>query len=413
MTTPAEGPIGREPSEARGEGSGFNGLSPATLGRLEVMCPQAVHAELRASGPIGPDEEGTWMVHGLSELREVCRHKGVDALSAHWSGRDTGRPMIPLELDGPLHTAFRRLLNPLFSPSAVAGLGPAVREICDDLIHTFRADGRADVYSRFCQILPAVTFLRFMGLPPSGLAQCLEFKEAIVRHRIGETPAEMAARTHAATDRFETYFRQVLESIKGRGQPAEGLMTALLALRIDDQPLDDDTIIDIARILIIGGLDTLAAALSLDLLWLAQHPDDRRRLIADPELWPSAVEELLRFETIIPVGWRFARQPINIAGIDIAAGTPVHVSWAGANLDPHEFRDPLTVDFERQPNPHVTFAAGIHHCLGAHLARLELTTALEQFHRRIPDYELDPSVELHFESVPIRMVSPLPLVWEP
>src|SRR5262249_40154320 len=119
------------------------------------------------------------------------------------------------------------------------------------------------------------------------------------------------------------------------------------------------------------------------------------------------------FETIIPVGFRYARENVVIAGRDIAAGTAVHVSWAGANLDPDVFPDPLTVDLTREPNPHVTFAAGIHHCLGAHLARMQLRTALDQFHRRIPDYELDTSVDLHFESVPIRMVSPLPLVWAP
>jgi cytochrome P450 len=411
MTTPVETPAWDTPGEPEG-GQGYNGLSAATLRRLGVMCPQEVHAELRARAPISPDEDGGLMVYGMSELREVCRHRGVDALSAHPSGSGD-RPMVPLEIDGPSHTIFRRLLNPLFSPSAVAGLEPTVREVTNELVDNFIADGRADVYSRLCQILPAVTFLRFMGLPPSGLVECLEFKEAIVRHRTEETPTEHAARGREATNRFDGYFREVLDARRHTGEQPDDLIAALLALRIDDDPLGDDTIVDIARILIIGGLDTLAAGLSLDLCWLAHHPDERRRLVANPDLWRNAVEELLRFETIIPFGWRHAREGVEIARMDIAAGTTVHVSWAGANLDPRMFPDPLTVDLEREPNPHVTFAAGIHHCLGAHLARLELTTALDQFHRRIPDYELDSDLELHFESVPIRMVSPLPLVWTP
>jgi cytochrome P450 len=413
MTTPVDTPGGSTPGEPEARGQGFNGLSAATLGRLAVMCPQAVHAELRAPGPIGVGEDGSLMVHGMSELREVCRDRGIDALSAHASETRIGRPMIPLEIDGPLHTTFRRLLNPLFSPSAVAGLEPAVRQTTDELVETFIADGRADVYDRLCRLLPAISFLRFMGLPLSGLAECLDFKEAIVRHRTDETPAENAARSQGATDQFEAYFREVLDARRLSDEQPDDLMTALLALRIDDGPLDDDTVFDIVRILIIGGLDTLAAALSLDLCWLAQHPDERRRLVANPDLWRNAAEELLRFETIIPVGFRYAREDVGIAGRNIAAGTTVHVSWAGANLDPQVFPDPLTVDLTREPNPHVTFAAGIHHCLGAHLARLELRTALDQFHRRIPDYELDTGVELHFESVPIRMVSPLPLVWAP
>ena len=118
--------------------------------------------------------------------------------------------MIPLEIDGDRHTMFRRLLNPLFSPSAVAVLEPAVRQITDELIDTFIAEGHADVYSRLCQFLPAVTFLRFMGLPPSGLGECLEFKETLVRHHSEETPEQSAARIRGATDRFEGYFRQVL-----------------------------------------------------------------------------------------------------------------------------------------------------------------------------------------------------------
>ena len=412
MTTPAETPVSNAPGEVHGEGRGFHGLSLATLGRLSVMCPQEVHVELRSQGPISPDEGGL-MVHGMNELREACRHRGIDSLSAHPLGFETRRPMIPIEIDGPLHTTFRRLLNPLFSPSAVAWLEPEVREVIDELVDTFIDDGCADVYDRLCRIFPAVTFLRFMGLPPSGLEECLEFKEAMVRLQPGESPSETTVRTGAATKRFDEYLREVLDERRRSPERRDDLMSALLGLRIDDEPLDDAAILDVVHILIIGGLDTLAASLSLDLCWLAQHPEERRRIVANPHLWRSAAEELLRYETIVPVGWRYAREDIEIAGIRIQAGTEIHISWAGANLDPRAFPDPLMVDLEREPNPHVTFAAGIHHCLGTHLARMELTAALDQFHRRIPEYKLDTSVELHFESVPIRMVSPLPLIWSP
>jgi cytochrome P450 len=303
------------------------------------------------------------------------------------------------------------LLNPLFSPGAVAGLEPAVREIADELLDSFIEAGRADVYSQFCEVLPAKAFLKFMGLPLSGLRECLDFKEESVRYHADENPAQKQARRLVATERFDIYFRDVLRARRAAAEPPDDLMTALLGLRIDDELLDDNTIFDIVHILIIGGLDTLAASLSLDLCWLARHPEERRRLVARPELWRTAVDELLRFEAIIPVSHRYAREDITISGREIKAGTSVNISLAGANLDPAVFTDPLSVDLERYPNPHVTFAAGIHHCLGAHLARLELTAVLDQFHRRIPDYELETGVELHFESVPIRLVRPLPLVW--
>jgi cytochrome P450 len=123
------------------------------------------------------------------------------------------------------------------------------------------------------------------------------------------------------------------------------------------------------------------------------------------------VEELLRYETPVPNSGGYASVDMEINGRKIPAGTRLHISWATANLDAATFPDPLTVDFDRPKIPHVTFASGFHRCLGSHLARLELRTVLDEFHRLIPDYRIRPGAELHYEALPVRLVSPLPIVW--
>lgn len=134
-------------------------------------------------------------------------------------------------------------------------------------------------------------------------------------------------------------------------------------------------------------------------------------MVADPEMWPDAIEELMRWETPVPVAIRTPTIDTQVGDEVVTAGTSVMVLWAAANLDPEKFKDPMTVDLTRRPNPHYSFASGFHRCLGSHLARMELRAALDQFHKRIPEYEITPGAELKFEAVPVRLASPLPLSW--
>jgi cytochrome P450 len=161
----------------------------------------------------------------------------------------------------------------------------------------------------------------------------------------------------------------------------------------------------------IAGLDTVTASLGCLLSWLARHPDERRWVTADPSRWPLAVEELMRYESPVPGTSRFATKDIVINGRSYPAGTEFSVSWSAANLDPAFFDDPLTVNLERQPNPHIDFASGWHRCLGSHLARLELRIAMEEWHARIPDYEIAPGADVPYIPLGVRQPTTLPLVW--
>ena len=139
---------------------------------------------------------------------------------------------------------------------------------------------------------------------------------------------------------------------------------------------------------------------------------DRRRLVADPSLWPSAIEELMRYESPVTDGGRIALADLELpSGEHIAAGTKMGISWHAANLDPEYFPDPLKVDLDRKPNPHIGFASGFHRCLGSHLARMEMHVALEAWHARIPDYRIAPGAELVYSGNP-RAPHHFPLVWD-
>ncbi len=158
-----------------------------------------------------------------------------------------------------------------------------------------------------------------------------------------------------------------------------------------------------------AGLDTVSASLSCSLSWLARHPDDRRRIVANPSLWPNAIEELMRYESPLPGGGRYGPVDVDVNGRTFPAGTHFMVSWSAANLDPAYFEDPTTVDIERHPNPRIAFASGWHRCLGSHLARMELRVGLEQFHRRLPEYEIADMDALHYWPLGVRMADKLPL----
>jgi len=161
-------------------------------------------------------------------------------------------------------------------------------------------------------------------------------------------------------------------------------------------------------------LDTVTSTMSCTFAWLAQHPEERRQLVQDKSRIPSAVEEILRFESPVPSGMRFCDQEdIDLGeGLVICKGEAIHAIWAAANLDPNAFEDPMKVDFRRRNN-HIAFASGVHRCLGSHLARLEMRLALEEFLARIPDYELAPGEELVYDNVAVRNVTYLPIVFEP
>jgi cytochrome P450 len=387
------------------------GMDPTLVEKLQVAQPQEIYAELAAC-PVNHSEDGLFVLGSTMGIDMIGRNRSVLGSGAIGPTGGAARPLVPLDIDGPEHTAYRKLLDPLFTPRKVAHLESDIRQLADQLIDGFIEKGGADVYDEFCAILPATIFLRLMGIDSSELQYFLDFKNDVLREIPGESLEDRAARFLNAAGRCYDYFNAALDAREALDDPGDDLLGRFLNAEVDGRRLARENILDICYLFMIAGLDTVAASLSCMLARLALHPDERRRITSNPAMWPSAIEEYLRWETPVPMATRTPVTDIVIGDEVIPAGTHIPVLWAAANLDPEKFNDPMTVNLERNPNPHYTFANGFHRCLGSHLARMELRTALDQFHRRIPDYELSVSEEeLTYVSLPVRLVSPLPLAW--
>jgi cytochrome P450 len=377
---------------------------------LAVAEPQAVYSAINAS-PMLSLPGGMFVVGAASSVDALTRNHHVRGSGAIGNTGGAERPLIPLDIDRPEHTKYRKLLDPIFAAKAIAHLESDVRELADELIDTFIERGHADIYDEFCAILPSTIFLRLMGIPASDLDYFLDFKNDLLRDFPGETARAREERMKAAGKRCYSYFDAVLDDREAKGIAGEDLLGRFLCAEVDGHRLTRENILDICYLLMIAGLDTVAASLSCIIAWLARHPEERRRVVADPAMWPDAIEELMRWETPVPGGTRTPTEEMRIGGETVPAGTHVSVLWAAANLDPEKFNDPLTVDLTRRPNAHYSFAAGFHRCLGSHLARMELRAALDQFHKRIPEYRLPDGIELTYEAIPVRLARPLPLMW--
>jgi cytochrome P450 len=316
----------------------------------------------------------------------------------------TGRPLIPLMIDGEEHTKYRRLLDPLFAPREVAKIEPRTRALCNDLIDGFAGDGRVDLYAAYCDPLPSQIFLTLLGLPLEDLPFLQWFKDGIIR------PTDEEHRS-SVSPKMVDYIYNELDRREALDDPGDDLFGGFMKSEVDGHRLTREDVVDIVYLLVMAGLDTVAASLSCIVEWLARHPAERAQLVADPSRWPAAIEELLRVQTPVVSGGRFATADFEIDGEKINAGDTLRVHWAAANFDADLFENPTEVDFSRPTNKHIAFASGYHRCLGSHLARMELRVALETLHARIPDYALDPAAPVGLNNVGIRNVDPLPLVF--
>lgn len=355
--------------------------------------------------------DGGVSVRRMEDIVHVTKRRDVHSMDPDLvalAGRimGDGRPLIPLMLDGDLHTKYRRLLDPLFAPKHVAKLEPRIRELAERLIGDFADRGTVDLFAEYCEPLPTQIFLALLGLPQEDAPFFLWCKDGIIR------PVDDEHR-QTASPKMVAYLIAELERREKAGEPGDDLIGGFLTAEVDGNRLTHEDVIDITFLLILAGLDTVSASLSCMIDWLARHPERRQEVLDDPSLWPAVIEELMRFETPVVAGGRYATADFELAGEQVKAGDQVQVLWAAANLDPDVFPDPLTVDFHRTSNRHIAFASGFHRCLGSHLARTELRIALETFHERIPDYRPDPASEPGYKNVAIRCVDPLPLSFTP
>lgn len=320
------------------------------------------------------------------------------------------QPLIPLEVDPPKHTKYRRVLNPRFVPREIEQLEPVIRARVRELVDTFAPRGHCDFHQDLATPLPSGIFLALMGLPPEDLPQFLRWRDDTIRPAVAPGDIEGAQRVRAETAHaISDYFRAAIG--RCRAAPDDSLLSTIVHATVDGEALSETELLGISHLLLLGGLDTVTASLDCIVHFLATHPDHRQQLLDDPALTPSAVEELLRWLSPVMVVPRAVAQDTQLGGVPLQQGSGVMLVIGAANDDESALGDPA-VDFHRDPNRHVAFGGSHHLCLGAHLARLELRVALEELHARIPDYRIPVGAEVHF-STGIRQADHLPLEFTP
>lgn len=381
-------------------------------GSLDSECPMAGIARLLQETPVIRWEMGV----GLFKMEDIIAAGNHPALvstnpeTREPFGMGSREPLIPLHLDGDLHRHYRKLLDPLFAPRRVAVLEDDFRDLTDQIIDRFIDDGRVEMYSQFAAVLPTTMFMRLFGAPMEDLEFFVGTKDRILEFQ--GSLEEREARGRVAGDEMRARLRELLERRRSEGPDGDDLIASFMALEVDGHTLSDDEIINVMHLFVIAGLDTVTSSISLMIARLAQRPDERRILMDDPTRVPAYVEELMRYESPVPSGGgRWATEDIEINGIPVKKGEMVYLCWASGNLDPDVFESPLEVDLDRAANRHIGFAAGRHRCLGSHLARLELRCAIDQWHRRVADYEIAPGEQPEYEFDGVRSAKRMPVVF--
>jgi cytochrome P450 len=308
---------------------------------------------------------------------------------------------IPIEIDPPDHRKYRNIVDPIVSPQGVLKLEAQIRSLANELIDEVIDKGSCDFDEAFGRPLPVLVFLDLMGLPRNMCATFVEWAMALLhsndRAIMGETMKTIGAY-------LQTAINEKLET------PDDGLISRIAHAEFDGQRISERERYGFVVFLFIAGLDTVFATLNNVWLWLAQNPDRRREIIENPDKINAVVEELLRIRSVTFSG-RTVAQDVELRGVKMKKGDKLTSILPACNFDPDVFPNPTQVDFDRQRKIILAFTVGVHSCMGAHLARLELKIALQEWLRRIPDFDVKPGTKIEYRPGGVIGPEHLPLVW--
>ena len=361
-----------------------------------VRDPAPVWDDLRERCPIAHTERwgGSWMPTRYEDLQALV--KMVPALSSRSAvvvppspelrevlvaeARKYGSENPPITSDPPEHKPFRRLILPFFSPHAVERQIPYTRTLCNRLIDGFIDRGEADAAADYAQQITPRVIAHVLGIDPARADDFVEWVRGILE--LGQTQPEMRIKYRGI---IRDFFREMVA--ERRKNPGDDAISTLIEAEVEGAKLDDYKIVGVCFLLLVAGIDTTWSSISASLLHFATHPQDQARLRAEPELLPTAVEELLRFYSPVTMG-RKVTEPVSVGGVDMTPGDRVLMNFPGANRDPAAFDRPGEVVLDRKRNRHIAFGLGIHRCAGSNLARMEMQAALRVWFDRIGPFEL-------------------------
>ncbi len=353
---------------------------------------------------------GFWMINRCDHVREALQTPEVFTCEATGVLAEPGQKprLLPQNLDGAEHMAYRHILNPWFGPRAIERTAPLARRRAADLIDELQPKGRCDLATDFAMQYPTEIFLAHLGLPIEDGERLVPLVEAMFQGFFGGDTGEMAQ----TVAELKAYFRrQFKDRDNNPRDPATDFITHLMTADMDGRPFPEDDRVTLAFTIMLAGLDTTRSTLGYIFHHLATYPDDRKWLLEDLTRLPMAIEEFLRlYSLLIQIG-RTVATDTDFHGCPLQKGDMVWLGAATANRDPREFDRPTDFDRNRTSNRHLAFGAGPHRCLGAHLARKELLIVLEEWLKRIPDFRLTPRVEIAERGGQLMLTS-LPLEWD-
>ena len=348
--------------------------------------------QLRDTCPVAHTDRygGAWLPVSHADVSAVARDtdhfSSEGAVLANKPPRDQwistapigGAP--PITSDPPFHADARRLLLPAFSPQVVAEWEPEIRRLCNELIDNMGNIATVDAAVQYAQNIPVYVIARMLGLP---LEDSDYFRETV--HMVLEEIGAEFGERQGAFEKLDAYLTMHVQD--HIDNPKDDLIGFLLNAKIYDQPLSPQHVVGTIILLMVAGIDTTWSSIGSSIWHLAQHPSDLHRMVNEPELLPTAIEELLRMYAPVTMA-RIVSQDAEIGGCPVKAGDSVLLPFPAANRDPEVFPDADKVIIDREENRHVAFGLGIHRCLGSNLARLELRIAVEVFIQRFPQFEL-------------------------
>ncbi|GGZ12091.1 cytochrome P450 [Streptomyces nitrosporeus] len=375
----------------------FDPWSPAF-----VADPYPAYAALRATGRAHYFEPTRqWLIPHHSDVSGLLRDRRLGRTYLHrFTHEEFGVAPPPaehepfhtlnghglLDLEAPDHTRIRRLVSTAFTPRRVEALAPTVERLAAGLVERFVLAGGGDLLTEVAEPLPVAVIAEMLGVPESDRPLLRPWSAAICGMFELNPPEETARAAVRASAEFSAYLRELI-GVR-RADPGADLVSGLIAAHDDEGRLTEQEIVSTCALLLDAGHEATVNATVNGWWTLFRHPAELAALRADHRLLPTAVEELLRYDTPVPMFARWVLDDIEIGGTVIPRGSQVALLFASANRDPERFADAETLDLARRDNPHISFGAGIHYCLGAPLARLELAASFGALLRDAPGMRL-------------------------
>ena len=349
---------------------------------------------------------GSWYLTSAEAVQYAQQRPDLFSSARAFDSLGSPLPLVPIAMDPPEHVRYRRVLDPMLAPRVINAMDDELRRQLGILIDGFVDRGSCDGVADLARLYPTQVFLTLFGMPLEDRDQFIEWAEFIIEHT-GAAELEPNEQVVAVAGALFGYLQQFVDA--KRHAPGDDMLSRILALSGEDAWTNEE-VLGLCFLLTLAGLDTVTAEIGFLLFHLARDADLRRRVVLDPTLTAPLIEEVIRLEPPAPIQPRITTTEVEVAGVRIPAGKLVNIVVGAANRDPARFSSPNEINLESSDRGHFGFGGGIHRCLGSHLARRELRLALEEFHKRIPDYELAvgadpvvvwPSGTLHLTDLPL------------